>query len=168
MKKFFLLSAVLLMFGSLINTSVIQDLEKPYGLYVNKQKIYIFDGSTYSYKIYSLNDLKKSGEFGRKGEGPGEFRGGHEVTFFENKIFLCGAFTIFCFSEKGDLLSQQKKPPFLYLKPVGDNFAGEHIEYNRKELRAYNVVSLYNRKFNVIKQIYRQFQRKIRSENKPI
>ena len=168
MKKFFLLSPVILIFSVLINSSVIQDLEKPYGLYVNKKKIFIFDGSTYSYKIYSLNDLKKIGEFGRKGEGPGEFRGSHEVSFSANKIFLCGSFTLFRFSENGELLDQSKKPSFLYLKPVGNNFVGKQIEYNRKELKSYNIVSLYNKKFQVIKKIYMQFKRKMKSESKNI
>lgn len=168
MKRIFILSIILLLSSIMLESTVIQGLEKPYGLYAGEKNLFIYDGSSYSYKIYSLSDLKKLGEFGRKGEGPGEFRGTHEVSLSRNEIILCGAFTLFRFSKEGKLLKQSKTPSYVYLKPVKDNYVGEKIYYNQKELKSYNIVCLYNKNFEIIKKIYKQFKEKIKSESKNI
>ncbi|MEN8153515.1 MAG: hypothetical protein ABFR75_05780 [Acidobacteriota bacterium] len=168
MKFLFFLIIFQLIFHFSLNGVVIEGVEKPYGLYAGKEKLYIFDGSTFSYKIYSLKSLKQTGKFGRKGEGPGEFRGSHEVSITDNDIVLSGAFTLFKFSKDGVLIDQIKTPPYVYLQPVGDLYAGHKIEYDQKELKSFNEVYIYDNRIKTTKNIYKQFKSKMKRENKNI
>ena len=164
-KKHLFVLSMLFLYNFALRATVIKDIEKPYGLYVGEKKIFIYDGSSYSYKMYSLSDLKKIGNFGRKGEGPGEFRGGHEVTLLKNEIIISGAFSIFNFSKEGKLLKQIKTPHYVYFKPVKNNYVGEKIEYKQKELKTYYNVNLYNKKLEIKKMIYKQFKSKMVSKD---
>ena len=53
-------------------TAVLPELQRPNMVLADSKQLYVADGA--SVLIYSLKDLKLRKKFGRKGEGPGEFK----------------------------------------------------------------------------------------------
>lgn len=137
----------------------LDNISKPLSFDVLGEKIYVLEES--SVKVFSRQNLQMTSTIGREGEGPGEIK---KTPFYRNsmkiidgKVFIDSVDKILFFSPEGQLLQEVKKRAFLMTRmfPVGDNFVAKGLDRTdgRKE---FIVVSLYNRKMEKIKELFRQ------------
>ena len=87
MRYLILVIFVLLLSGFIYPTQVIPlpDINKPSIIKIGQDKLFVAE--QYIVKLISLNTFKTMSVFGRRGEGPGEFRGD-----ISNMIILSGIF----------------------------------------------------------------------------
>lgn len=139
-------------------TTVLPDVRKPHQIVVDGGDLYVFDEADYSLHVYTVSPLTPKVTFGRKGDGPHDFK--HlPYVFVQPDSLVCTDFTkIIWFSKKGDVL---RAMPFSALKgfdinsemllvPVGDRFL--RITANHETLKRY--VDLMDSTFTFIKTLY--------------
>ncbi len=127
---FMFLSILLIsfMFGKKIGT--ITDLINPYSLRVDNGKLYIVEGT--SIYIYSLKGLKLENKFGKKGEGPEEFRvaprtnmGNVNIEIYSDFILVNSLGKISFFSKDGEYQKEiRASGNWRSFKYLGDKFVG--------------------------------------------
>lgn len=107
---------------------------------------------------YSLSDFSLVTKFGKKGQGPGEFRLPPMVNVFPNEFFISLMTKVWRFSRNGDLI-EETKLQFNYLGldysllPVGENYVGFPLT-RREDLKPMQVGYIYDSEFQKIKQFY--------------
>jgi hypothetical protein len=127
----------------------------PYILIDNNQ-IYIWDKFLRKICIYSRRGFDKIAEFGRQGQGPGEFIGIHKVILSNDSV-LVNSFPKLCFfSKKGKLQKELKSPTNAgsYI-PLGSNFVGisyPHTNHTDKNVKI--LFSLFNSSLEKKKDIF--------------
>jgi hypothetical protein len=129
------------------------DIFKPTGLFLHKDHIYIVEFPLIH--IYSLEDFRLIKSFGKKGEGPGEFkRRIARMHFVDNKILVESRDKISYFTLEGKFLEEKKA---IYARgrqffPIGDKFVGiASRRENNTLLRTFNI---YNADFKKIKEFF--------------
>lgn len=123
-------------------------LEKPNSITVDKDQVYITDQGTIS--IYSLKDLKLKKTFGKKGEGPGEFKLlpqdkiGLRIAVNNDYILVNSAGRVSFFTKNGEFKDQYNLiDPVQFLKPLGTKFVGfQGISYDNILFIAINLYTL--------------------------
>ena len=65
--------------GAETTVTPLPDINKPGFVYLDKKQMYVTEDT--SIYIYSLNDLKLIKKFGKRGEGPQEFKTYPKITF---------------------------------------------------------------------------------------
>lgn len=132
---------------------------RPGMIVVNGNELYVAEGCIFT--VYSLDNLEKLRQFGKKGEGPGELI---EVPFFPNKItvlkdqiFVTGIGKAISFTKNGDFKSEFRTHQRVFqLLPAGENFVAREMARVNDRKKQVVVVSIYNRKMEKIKELYRQ------------
>ncbi|HLP59022.1 MAG TPA: 6-bladed beta-propeller [Candidatus Deferrimicrobium sp.] len=104
--------------------TVIEEIYKQPGLMaIDDEYFYILNGNEQTINIYSKNDSRFKSTFGRKGEGPGEFRSMQGFQVYPNYIFINSPGKNSYFSKKGELIKEIRCPPELIpCLPVGNNY----------------------------------------------
>jgi hypothetical protein len=156
--KLIILSALILCFCSLIHAKKIANfpgINKPYRFEVYDNDIYIGEKSSIS--IYSLKDFTLIKKFGRRGEGPGEFKALPMFKIFSNYIVVNNFTKWLLFSRKGEFIEEKRDTLFkLFLYPVGSNYVATTLDPNPKIKNAPRVVSLLDKNLEPIKEIFRK------------
>lgn len=156
---FFVLSIFLasLVFSAKMGT--LQEVMKPDNITVQGDELYVVEGATIY--IYSLEDLKLTRKFGKKGEGPGELL---IVPGIPNKINVSGDYIlaetlnkITYFSKKGELVKEKKRmsPLSFGFIPIGKNFVGIKQQTNEKG-KVFSSICIFDPGLNEIKELHRQ------------
>ncbi len=107
---------------------------------------------------YSLSDFSLVTKFGKKGQGPGEFRLSPMVHVFPDEYFISLMTKVWRFSREGELI-EETKLPFNYfgldysLLPVGENYVGFPLTRG-EDSKAMQVGHIYDGEFQKIKQFY--------------
>ena len=138
---------------------VLPDVMRPGMIVVDGNELYVGEGSNFT--VYSLENLKKLRQFGKKGEGPGELM---EVPFFPNKItvlkdqiFVTGIGKAISFNKKGEFISEFRTHQRVFqLLPVGNNFLAREIGQAEDKKTRIMIVAVYNSKMEKIKELFRQ------------
>jgi hypothetical protein len=158
MKKYALLLVVLFLVrsGCTAERIILPDLLKPSMLALTDGKLYVVDGSRVH--IYSGEDFRKLTTFGRRGEGPGEFKVNPNV--YDNQVVIV---------PQSDNLFFHNRERFLYFSKNGE-YQSE-INCHRVFLKAYPfhdgfvalgfkdhhfVLSLYSSDLKELKELYRK------------
>ncbi len=154
---FFMLMVVgtLLMSGT--ERYVLDGILPPESISVDQSNLYISSGLKVS--IFRLSDMKYIRSFGKKGEGPGEFINlfddlGLVLNVLPDKIFINSRNRITYYSKEGRFINEFRVRNGALLKPVGGNYVGFR-RYSVDNI-VYNFVTLYDKNFKVIKDIYRE------------
>jgi len=84
-------------------------LTNPSKIHVDGDGIYVVN-NRYNIIIYSLKDFKLKNQFGKKGEGPGEFKYSFKLLIRPDFIFVDSQDRISWFSKEGKCLKQKNKP----------------------------------------------------------
>ncbi len=161
MKKCFLVILALTVAVNLSaqKTIVLPDLQQPHQIVVDGNDLYIFDEADYSLRVYTISPLALKWKFGRKGDGPQEFKY-LPFVYMQPESLACTDFTkIIWFSKKGEI---QKAMEFSDLKdfdlnsemlliPVKKNFLRITADHGQHERHVFLVDS----KFNTIKELYK-------------
>jgi hypothetical protein len=128
--SFFLLGCVLFLFvvqlyGANVVTQFKDNFKAP-TLLMDENQIYVCDRVLRKIAIYKRDNLQKVAEFGRKGQGPGEFIGISNVSLSKEYIYVASYPKLCVFSKGGKLIKEKKGPVeaggFI---PFGKNFIGK-------------------------------------------
>ncbi len=115
MKKialFFILITAIWGFNLNAENIELEGLGKPSYITADSTNLYVVDGA--AVKIFSLKDYSKTGEFGKKGSGPGEFQAGRRgspqiiVNPLEDNLQIYNARRHLFFSKTGKYLKENK------------------------------------------------------------
>ena len=139
-------------------SAVLPDLQKPHQIVVKGNDLYVFDEADYSLHVYRVGPPAPTLTFGRKGDGPHDFK--HlPFVFVQPESLVCTDFTkILWFSRKGEVL---KAMPFSALKdfdissemllvPAGDHFLRITADHAQLKRRVY----LLDSTFTTIKMLH--------------
>ncbi len=144
-------------------------LKNPASMQVVDGKIYINDGAVIY--VYSAKDMKLVHRFGRKGEGPGEFkvhpsihRGGVSFHVTGEEILVSSMGRLSYFDGAGKYLGEgNSRSPFLLFYRVGGRLAGLGIDFQQGS--QYLALCFYDKTFNKGKPFYRSL---VFEEGKPL
>jgi hypothetical protein len=167
MKKFVIILVFLFLFFLLLSANkIIQvasfpELNRPFSIAINANALIITDGPVVY--IHDLIDLKLLSSFGRKGEGPGEFKinpninlGSVGLAFKENKIMVTSLGRISFFSMKGEFIEQKSISAlfgFGVIRPFQDHFVGLGVAGDAME--QYFTLNFYTPEFKKGQELIR-------------
>jgi len=139
-------------------TVILEEVLSPDTIFVSSDRIYITEDATTH--IYSKEDVKYMGKFGKKGEGPGEIntsrRGGLSFTLniVNKQIFIHNRSKIMFFEKDGKFIREKKLTGGFTrgLIPVGENYVARSFKIG--EDRSFSQsLTLFDKDFNKIKEI---------------
>ena len=126
---------------------------RPHDISVDNNQLYICEHEEIS--IYSLKDFKLIKKFGKKGEGPQEFKSAVHVNCQSDHLIVESIGKLSFYSKTGEFRDEIKNSS-LFIRsfvPVGNQFVA--LEYNfRDKLK----VIICNSKLNKIKEIFTEEQ----------
>lgn len=131
--------------------TTLNDVLHPDKLIVKGSYFYILQDCTIM--RFSLRDYKFLNSFGRKGEGPGEFKYSPGIHVSEENIFTNSAGKISYFTHDGKLLKETNFPYQSDLMRLKNNFLFHkfNIDYEKKDTNL--LVRVLDPQFNTIKEI---------------
>ncbi len=157
MKKVILLIIIMFIYQITINAEkkFQLDLIHPQLIKVDNKKIYIVERE--KIHIYSLKPFKKILSFGKKGEGPGEFRV-HPGTpimlsLVKDNIIAQTGGSVYYYDKTGKYIKERKiHGQFIAsMKSVGNNFIG--LSYGNKDKKRLMKILLLDKEFKKIKTL---------------
>jgi hypothetical protein len=163
MIKSILIILILLSYSLIANANenskkvlVLEDIYKSPYLLVDNENFYITDRYLRKVFIYSNEKLEKISEFGRKGEGPGEFMVINCTSLTDDYICISSFPKLCFFNKKGKLIKEIKGPPDTgTFKPFGKNFIGQSYPYSKPSDKIYRILySLFDPGLSKKKDIY--------------
>jgi hypothetical protein len=143
-------------------------LLKPQRIYIDQEQCFITEGATIY--IYSLKDFKLQKKFGKRGEGPGEFREsgeGIKLDFKPEKIIVTSTGRFSYFTRDGQFIKEARisNPRRFEFQELGSGFVGKELLVEKK--RVFITVNLIDKNLKKIKEIYR-FKHPFYPRSKPI
>ncbi|MCP5055039.1 MAG: hypothetical protein GY940_48180, partial [bacterium] len=135
------------------------EVMRPGMVVVEGNELYIGEGCKFS--VYSLDNLKKLRQFGKKGEGPGELveipHFPNKITVLKDQVFVTGIGKAISFKKNGEFKNEfRTHQRVIQLLPVGENFLAKELGQGDDKKTQVVMVTLYNRKMEKIKELYRQ------------
>ncbi len=132
-------------------------LLKPNSFSVDSTQIYVTDGTTV--RIYSLKDFKPVATFGKRGEGPGEFKDtgvGIKTSVYKDYLIVHSDGRETYFKKDGTLIKEKiTNPMMLRMKPLGTQFVSQNFLVDREKKSFDFVLILYNKEIKKQKELYR-------------
>ncbi|MCK5221857.1 MAG: hypothetical protein KAR14_09785 [Candidatus Aminicenantes bacterium] len=106
---------------------ILNEVNEPKTLNVSGDKLVISENQ--SILIYSLSEKRLMKQFGKNGEGPGEFKLGHgagslKIDIDRDKLVVNSGGKLSWFTMEGEFLKETKIPPMSYIIPVRNNYIG--------------------------------------------
>lgn len=137
-------------------TVPLPEISKPQRIYIDSNQVFITEGATIY--IYSLENLKLQNKFGKRGEGPGEFRESGEGVFLIFKpehIQVISSGRLSIFSQKGCFIREEiiSNPRRFEFQSLGDWYVGTALHAEKG--RVFFTVNLFDNGFKKLKEIYR-------------
>lgn len=131
------------------------DLVNPGAINIVGDEMFIVDECTV--KIFSLKTFKLKTKFGRKGEGPGEFRWSPgNVTVLPAYIFIDQFERIYWFSREGELMKEKKKSRNNRFIPNSNtNFLVIEEKAGEKPGKINRSIAIYDAELRRIKELYK-------------
>jgi len=110
--------------------------------------------------IYSCDDFRLINQFGRKGEGPGEFRlSDDDMVFLKVRpdcLLVNSVGRLSYFSKVGTFQRERINNAGLWLDPLGDGFVGIKRVYDEKNAR-YRQIWLLDKNLHKVIMVYEEF-----------
>jgi|GEM_PF-7013481 len=134
------------------------DLEKPHQVVVDGADLYIFDEADYSLHVYALSPFGRKLTFGRKGDGPQDFKY-LPMVYVQSESLVCTDFSkTLWFSKDGRFLKAKPYSDFeslsleaeILLFPVNNNFVLVTADHGKEK----RYVALLNSEYRTIKALY--------------
>lgn len=154
MKKFVLniTLSVFLCLSLIGGTFPLEEVLNPDSIFVSKDRIYITEGATIY--IYSKENVKYLGRFGKKGEGPGEINASRRgrlsfnLNVVEDNIFIHNRSKVMFFEKDGRFMREKKLTGGFIrgLLPVGDNFVARSFKIGENRSRSESI-TIYDKNF---------------------
>jgi len=168
MKTFVWVLFLLVFVPGVFSADLVQmkELTNPLAIFADNDQIYVTEEA--SVFIYSRQDIKFKKNFGRKGEGPGEFiiRGDRPLNLCvrDNDLVVSSFSRFSYFSKDGTYKSETKTKPVYTMaaKPFGSQFVGIGV---LSEGQDYLTLNIYDDQLNKIIELFR-LEEEIRLEGK--
>ncbi|MEN8223140.1 MAG: hypothetical protein ABFR36_07750 [Acidobacteriota bacterium] len=160
MKKL-LVILLLYSFVFIVNGKKIAEFEDIYNLiyfYIDGNDLYAIDGE--GVKHFSIRDMELKRIIGKKGEGPGEYKGFPRVKITHDQIMITGFTKILFFSRNGEYINEVKKPVNYSANIVGKNILVTESDIDSKNRLAKSSVWVSDKNFNKIRDLY-SYERKL-------
>jgi hypothetical protein len=142
-------------------------LLKPQRIYIDQEQCFITEGATIY--IYSLKDFELQKKFGKRGEGPGEFKEsgeGIKLDFKPGNIIVISTGRISYFTRDGQFIKDRiSNPRRSGFQELGSGFVGR--EFLVEEKRVFFTANLFDKNLKKGKEIYR-FKHPFYPRSKPI
>ncbi|UCH97139.1 MAG: hypothetical protein JSV88_09890 [Candidatus Aminicenantes bacterium] len=134
----------------------IHDYFKAPAVLMDNNHLCIWDQPQSKIRIYSIKGFKKIAEFGKKGQGPGEFIGISNVSMNKDHIFVSCFPKVCIFAKDGKLIKEIKGPTdaggFI---PFGEKFIGISFPYSKpNEKKGKKLFSLYDSQLRKLKDVF--------------
>jgi hypothetical protein len=136
--------------------AVLPEVLKPGNIFIDDTQLYVTEGI--KVQIYSLKDFSQVATFGKKGEGPQEFKGSRFApsplfidTQTEN-LLISSVGKVSHFSKQGKFIKEQKLTTgfgIANFQPLGKGFA--RMGFTNEDNTFYNVTSFCDAQFKQIK-----------------
>lgn len=139
---------------------ILDGVMQPATIDVANGRLYMVDGE--QIKIFSLNPIKLIKTFGRKGEGPKEYKILYayplRIGVVGDRIMVESVDKLLFYSLEGEYQSEQKKSNnFSRVAVMGDKFVARKIVQNQQDnVSSYSAVFILDKEFNEIKELSRQ------------
>jgi hypothetical protein len=138
---------------------LLKEIDRPDTLFVDKDNIYITQGA--EVYIYSNTDFILKKKFGKRGEGPGEFkidpgyhRGGIYLNVQNGSIYVTSIGKVSIITKNGTIKREIKSISGEDFLPFNNKFVGwELIPTSQQNKKAYKAICLYDSKMMKIKEI---------------
>jgi hypothetical protein len=132
------------------------DLNRPHQIAVDNDQLYIIDDATIH--IYSLKNFALKKAFGKRGEGPQEFKewsqkDGIVFDAQTDNIVVTSQGKISIFRKDGNCEKEIKVPSARIVKPLGKNFVGYARFYNQDNV-LFNKLYLYSPEMKQLKIVF--------------
>jgi hypothetical protein len=129
---------------------------KPQRIYVHQEQLFITEGARIC--IYSLKDFSLQKKFGKRGEGPGEFKEsgeGIKLDFNTDHIIVTSTGRISYFSRDGQFIKEVRisNPRSFEFQKLGNIFVGK--EFLVEEKGVFFTINLFDKNLKKSKEIYR-------------
>ena len=125
----------------------------PDSIFVDNNHIIIGEG--FSLSIYNKDSYKLITKFGKKGEGPGEFKSLPLVNIKKKHLMINSNSKVSFFSNKGEFIKETSHiSSGIKFVPVGTEFIG-YKSFSDKKGKRYSAINLYNNQFKKTKTIYK-------------
>ena len=125
------------------------EVGKPYSLIIDKDQIFITEGTTIY--IYSKKDFKLQKKFGKRGEGPKEFKSFATIYVLPDSLQINSMGKVSFYTRNGEFIKESRlKLGILELYPYGDQFLGIH---NIEDMARYIAISIFDSKYQEKKRI---------------
>ena len=151
MKNIFILVFILLSSISSFAEKIVSlpDVLKPHSMAVDSHQLYICEGPVIS--IYSLEDFRLIRKFGRKGEGPLEFKGSARVKCRTDHLIVQSSGKVALFKKNGDLIKEMKalNPFYGDFEPLHDQYVATEYDFRENQR-----IILFNSNLEKINDIY--------------
>jgi hypothetical protein len=157
--------ALVFILGILVSTSsakrvgVLDGLLKPSIIDIHKDLLYIMD--TEKVRVYSLMDLKLINSFGKKGEGPGEYKIIVQIPLrlqaHQDLLLVESYDKLLYFTLDGKYLREMRKPFILGMfTQIGTNLIARRVLQPQDGTPSISSVKIYNQNLEEVKELYRQ------------
>jgi hypothetical protein len=145
----------ILQYGKVLGSLPVDYLKLPI-LRMDDRQIYVVDKLGKRGYIFERKTLKKIAEFGKKGQGPGEFPGVSGFTINDQYLYVSAGYKLCIFSKRGNLQKEIKQSLFIYnILPSGKYFLGQkNLPANRDSDDVKIQFSLYDSNFEKKKDVF--------------
>ena len=132
---------------------------KPSIIDIFEERLFVMDAE--KIRVYSLKDLTLLNTFGKKGEGPGEYKTIISIPLrleaHKDYLLVESYDKLLYFTHNGKYLREQKKTFFLNLvTPIGNNFVGRRIVQPSDGSLSTSTVKIYNQNLAPIKELFQK------------
>ena len=140
---------------------LLKEIDRPDTLSVDEDNVYITQGA--EVYIYSNNDFKLKKKFGKRGEGPGEFktdpsyhRGGIYLNVQGDRIYVTSIGKVSIITKDGTIEKEVKSISGEDFLPFNDKFVGwEFTPVSQQNKTANKALCLYDSQMKKVKEISR-------------
>jgi len=137
------------------------ELVNPYRVLMDEDRLYTSEGATVF--IYSRKDHRLLKQFGREGEGPGEFllhreSAGDEVTLAvtDDALVVSTMDKIVYFNKDGEFIREKRTAEAgRFLLPCGQYLVARTYENNPADEKLYHGIAIYNEDLTLRRTIHR-------------
>lgn len=152
----------MVLFYGFLSSKIILKIEEPLRnpvLCITDKEILIGDSYSNQISIYSKENLRLLRSFGRKGEGPGDFRTIRNIFYSPQYIFVDSGDKLSTFDYNGNFLKSIKYLEFTQdYCPMGNNYISINKwlskKFKKQYTQYYTAISLLNTNLEKIKDLF--------------
>lgn len=128
------------------------ELTQPSKIKVCGDELFVVN-DRYNIFVYSLQDFKLKRQFGKRGEGPGEFKHTVSLSIMPDYILVDSQDRLSWLSKEGKFLEQKNKRPALDLMPFRNKYIGKSIRFLSTQMSKIEY-GIYDPELKKIKTLY--------------